>query len=501
MTKLIIYIDSEQKASAYRIEEDNSYSISFNGNEYESDLPTFAELVMDELRATPLSKMESRGGISVLLVSNGAANETIRKIMELLFHDDNEDGMLNVNIQELNVIEAKYFLPLIGNPEAPSAKDFANIYSIETSSFVQQKELDDLKSDNSRMIKKIKEYEDNFGKLNNELSELKEFKKATIKKEENRRSIQKKEEELSESIYKINFAKDAEDSGVAFKFHKKYNNGKIVSKGETIGTYGLFRSSNPFASNAEIGLTAKKSGRIYYMVSDDSVVKNGDIIAAIGEKTWTKEDADSFIKQNQDSDSVKKNENEPVIIKADVIKNYVSETSVESLFHISLIDDITNINDGDKVTKNQNLFTIHGRDNCEFVIKAPCSGKLFILFFRIRNYTYDIVNPETSLAMIVPESWSKSQAVEWYRSIEPLEKPVELCLTNSSRLENLLPDGAWVLPNDKYAKVYHEAGIFNQYYEESSFEGFCKVAGKIKYKDSHKMNDAYYSSGKIAEIN
>ena len=40
MTKLIIYVNAEQNASAYRIEEDNSYSISFNGNEYESDLET-----------------------------------------------------------------------------------------------------------------------------------------------------------------------------------------------------------------------------------------------------------------------------------------------------------------------------------------------------------------------------------------------------------------------------------------------------------------------------
>ncbi len=310
MTRLIIYIDSEQKASAYRIEEDNSYSISFNGNEYESDLPTFAEIVMDELRAIPLSKMESRGGISVLLVSNGAANESIRKIMELLFHDENEEGMLNVNIQELNVIEAKYFLPLIGNPEYPSAKDFANIYSIATSSFIQQKELDDLKSDNSILVGKIKEYEDNFDKLNKELSELKEFKKTVIKKEDNKRIAQVKEEELSESIYKIDFMKDAENSGVVLSipkgkeviFHKRYKNGTVVSQGSTIASY----TASMRWSSDEITINAKKSGRIYYVVNDNSNIKNGDIIAVIGENTWTKDDAIFFLKQSSESGIQKK---------------------------------------------------------------------------------------------------------------------------------------------------------------------------------------------------
>ena len=510
MTKLIIYITSEQTASAYRIEEDNSYSISFNGNEYESDLSIFTETVMEELRATPLSKMESRGGISVLVVSNGAANETIRSIMELLFHDDNEDGMLNVNIQELNVIEAKYFLPLIGNPEAPSAKDFANIFSIETSSFVQQKELDDLKSDNSRMIKKIKEYEDNFGKLNNELSELKEFKKATIKKEESRKKSQEKEEELSSSIYKIDFAKDAKNSGVVLSipkggevlFHKRYKNGDIVSPGSTIAYYvANFR----FASE-EITITAKKSGRIYYMVNDNSNVKNGDIIAVIGENTWTKDDAIFFLKQNQNSESEKKNENEPVVVKADVIKNFVSEDnlpvsfSYEPLFSCDYEDEIE---DGFVVSKNQLIMKIKSLfGNHEFEIRTPCDGKIFFLvpttYEALEGWNTNIT-AEKSLAMIVPESWSKSQAIEWYRSVEPLNEPVELTVGEITEVKNLFPDGAFVLPNDSYIDGFVDTGW--SFEENNKTTAYCGVAGRIRYKKQSAMNASYrFFGGTIAEI-
>ena len=510
MTRLIIYIDSEQKASAYRIEEDNSYSISFNGNEYESDLPTFAEIVMDELRAIPLSKMESRGGISVLLVSNGAANESIRKIMELLFHDENEEGMLNVNIQELNVIEAKYFLPLIGNPEYPSAKDFANIYSIATSSFIQQKELDDLKSDNSILVGKIKEYEDNFDKLNKELSELKEFKKTVIKKEDNKRIAQVKEEELSESIYKIDFMKDAENSGVVLSipkgkeviFHKRYKNGTVVSQGSTIASY----TASMRWSSDEITINAKKSGRIYYVVNDNSNIKNGDIIAVIGENTWTKDDAIFFLKQSSESGIQKKNDNEPVIVKADVIKNFVSEDKLPVSFSykpLNIYSESEELEDGALVTANQTIMKIESLfGKHEFEVKAPCDGKIFFLvptkYEALSGWNTNII-AEKSLVMIVPESWSKSQAVEWYRSIEPLKESVELTTGEITEVKNLFPDGAFVLPNDSYIDGFVDTGwSFEENYKTTAY---CGVAGRIRYKEQSAMNTSYpFFGGTIAEI-
>lgn len=342
MTRLIVYIDSEQKVSAYRIKEDGSYSISFNGNEYESELSVFAETVMEELRATPLSKMEPRGGISVLLVSNGATNETIRKIMELLLHDDNEEGMLNVNIQELNVIEAKYFLPLVGNPESPSAKDFEALYLLENNSFIKQREYDELKSNNSKLMDEISSYKEKLKILNETNTELTEFKDFIIKKVESRLSNLMQ----SGTLCKIDFKNDAEKSDI--KFSAKQNQiavvnnmqkeGTVVSKNSIIARYQIidekFDQKNSLdnlqkiASAARyvpgvIGLAgiigadvitskikdeqqifnvyAKESGRIFYIINNNEMVCDGTVIAIIGKETWTKEDALSFLKQSQNT--------------------------------------------------------------------------------------------------------------------------------------------------------------------------------------------------------
>lgn len=342
MTRLIVYIDSEQKVSAYRIKEDGSYSISFNGNEYESELSVFAETVMEELRATPLSKMEPRGGISVLLVSNGATNETIRKIMELLLHDDNEEGMLNVNIQELNVIEAKYFLPLVGNPESPSAKDFEALYLLENNSFIKQREYDELKSNNSKLKDEISSYKEKLKILNETNTELTEFKDFIIKKVENRLSNLMQ----SGTLCKIDFKNDAVKSDI--KFSAKQNQiavvnnmqkeGTVVPKNSIIARYQIidekFDQKNSLdklqkiASAARsvpgvIGLAgiigadvitskikdeqqifnvyAKESGRIFYIINNNEMVCDGTVIAIIGKETWTKEDALSFLKQSQNT--------------------------------------------------------------------------------------------------------------------------------------------------------------------------------------------------------
>ena len=342
MTRLIVYIDSEQKVSAYRIKEDGSYSISFNGNEYESELSVFAETVMEELRATPLSKMEPRGGISVLLVSNGATNETIRKIMELLLHDDNEEGMLNVNIQELNVIEAKYFLPLVGNPESPSAKDFEALYLLENNSFIKQREYDELKSNNSKLKDEISSYKEKLKILNETNTELTEFKDFIIKKVENRLSNLMQ----SGTLCKIDFKNDAEKSDI--KFSAKQNQiavvnnmqkeGTVVSKNSIIARYQIidekFDQKNSLDKLQKIasatryvpgviGLAgiieadvitskikdeqqifnvyAKESGRIFYIINNNEMVCDGTVIAIIGKETWTKEDALSFLKQSQNT--------------------------------------------------------------------------------------------------------------------------------------------------------------------------------------------------------
>ena len=300
MTKLIIYVNSEQNASAYRIEEDNSYSISFNGNEYESDLSTFAETVMEELRATPLSKMESRGGISVLLVSNGATNETIRRIMELLFHDDNEDGMLNVNIQELNVIEAKYFLPFIENPESPSSKDFIQFFDIENKVVADSNEIQEL----SKSIElKDKEIQD--------LSQFKEDVTKAIEKKLEERKALLENRKMQDCIHKIDFIHDTQwNDDIKFSphhsekvhFHRKMENGDKVSYGQIIGVYDQSSYAIPVGYkyiNSASGrlLMAKTNGYLYYLVDDNKAVSHGEIVAVIGNFN-SLEEAAGFVVNN-----------------------------------------------------------------------------------------------------------------------------------------------------------------------------------------------------------
>ena len=344
MTKLIIYVNSEQNASAYRIEEDNSYSISFNGNEYESDLLAFAEIVMEELRATPLSKMESRGGIAVLIVSNEATNETIRKIMELLFHDDNEDGLLNVNIHELNVIEAKYFLSLIGNSESPSAKDFAQFFEIEKKSMVNAQALEELKS-------KLTKLQGELDNKNSEISELQKFRESVIKereKEIKKQTIKAKDEikkkiDNSNRICKINFRMDCKETkridsvpdvkgDIKFNFLKysekgtKIEEGTMIEKDTCIGLYAIASLPASFTSGflnsvslalrnlPPINKNAKRSGKLFYVVNDMDVVEEGDVVAVIGDEDWTTKDVVECLKRNSyNIPYVNKYENNPLI--------------------------------------------------------------------------------------------------------------------------------------------------------------------------------------------
>ena len=126
MAQLIVYINSEQKASAYY---NNSY-LSFHGARYDANLTDFSEIVQEELDH---SVGEKRDEISVLIVSNGATNETVRTVISNLLNTENKEGILNVNFQELNVIEAKYFLPMLGNPETPEAEDFARFFEFKNS--------------------------------------------------------------------------------------------------------------------------------------------------------------------------------------------------------------------------------------------------------------------------------------------------------------------------------------------------------------------------------
>lgn len=219
----------------------------------------------------------------------------------------------------------------------------------------------------------------------------------------------------------------------------------------------------------------------------------------------------SFLKQSSESEIQKKNDFEPVIIKADVIKAFKSESSLTPSFDRYLSDELNELNgdeyqidktiNGITVEKNQVLFRIEEiLSHTEFLIKAPCSGKIFFLV-QTKGYGFNnSVKADTSLAIIVPESWSKSQTVEWYRSVEPLEEPVAIELTTgeSTKVKNLFPDDAFVLPDDICYEGFVDTGW--SFRENYTTRSFCGTTGRIKYKES-TMNGSYIKySGTIAEI-
>ena len=97
MTKLIIYIDSEQKASAYRIEEDNSYSISFNGNEYPLKVAEIA--------------IVSPSAIATAVIANIYADNDKNKVLQFI-NDYNSQNNLEELFGEYKInpeIKLKFF--------------------------------------------------------------------------------------------------------------------------------------------------------------------------------------------------------------------------------------------------------------------------------------------------------------------------------------------------------------------------------------------------------
>lgn len=464
----------------------NSKGISYINYSSEADIEEYAETLKSKYNIDDFSEIE----IVFSIINLGAEEKYLDKLKALL------DGTEKI---EVNNVEK--LIPLI----------MASKGEIKTNTALQEEyeialqKLERLENEKNELIEFNEKLNDKIEELNKEVESLEnkiESEKERQKKESQLKEQKKLEEEkLSESIYKIDFVKDAENSGVVLSipkgkkvtFHKKFTNGDVVSKGALIATY---YASQRWTFSDEINIVSKKSGRIYYMVNDNSDVKNGDIIAVIGEKTWTKDDAIFFLKQKQNSEIVKKNENEPVIVKAGVIMNFVSEDSERTPSFIIYKSGIKDLKDGDLVTENQNILEMEDSSNTKVLIKAPCSGQIFFLFDKSPYFRVD--NPATSLAMVVPESWSKSQAVEWYRSVEPSKETKVIRLEGS--IENIIPDGAWVLPNDKFARVWRDTGFFTTDYTEFENEGFCKMAGKIRYKECKKMNERYYPTGPVAEI-
>ena len=473
----------------------NSKGLSYINYNSESDLAEYADILKTKYNIDNFSEIN----ISFSIINVGAEDKYIDSLKSLL------DGA-----EKIDVNNVEKLIPLV----LASKGEIKTNTALQEDYEVALKKIEQLEDEKNKLIESSEKQTDEINNLISQTdslkSEIDSIKKEKIKTETLEKQKQEKEIELSTSIYKIDFLKNAEESGIVLSipkgqtvtFNKKFKNGAMVSQGSVIATY--YKGSR--FSSGEVSIFALKAGRIYYMVNDNANVKNGDVIAVIGEKNWTKDDAIFFLKQNSESEIEKKNDFEPVIIKADVIKAFKSESPITPIFNRYLSDELEELNDqtdktinGIIVEKNQVLFRIEEFfSHSEFLIKAPCTGKIFYLVQTKGSFINTSVKADTSLAIIVPESWSKSQAIEWYRSVEPLEEPYEIQL-GACRLSNLLPDDAWVLPDDKYAEVWTETGLIFTNYEKSYSSGFCEVAGKIQIQ--HRGTEPiYHSGGVIAKI-
>ena len=480
----------------------NSKGLSYINYNSESDLAEYADILKTKYNIDDFSEIN----ISFSIINVGAEDKYIDSLKSLL------DGAEKIDVNNIEKL-----IPLV----------LASKGEIKTNTALQEdyeaavKKIEQLEDEKNKLIESSEKQTDEINNLISQTdslkSEIDSIKKEKIKTEKLEEQKLEKERELSESIYKIDFLKNAEDSGIVFSmpkgqtvtFNKKFKNGDMVSQGSVIATYykGLRFSSG------EVSIFALKAGRIYYMVNDNANVKNGDVIAVIGEENWTKDDAIYFLKQSSESETQKKNECEPVIIKADVIKDFKSDSPIPPSFDMYLSNELEEINgvdyekdktiNGCIVEKGQVLFKIKEftglfNNGSEFLIKAPCTGKIFCLVRTKGSFINTSVKADTSLAIIVPESWSKSQAIEWYRSVEPLEEPHELCVgAIDYYAENNFPEDAYVLPDDEYIKFTYYNGEANTNYSKE----YCCVAGKIRYENGHKMNQGYkHTGGVIARI-
>lgn len=478
----------------------NSKGLSYINYNSESDLAEYADILKTKYNIDDFSEIN----ISFSIINVGAEDKYIDSLKSLL------EGAEKIDVNNIEKL-----IPLVlaskGEIKTNTAlqEDYSNALKKIEQLEIEKKELADTNENQRNEIDKLISQ---IASLQNEIESIKNEK---IEAEKLEKQKQEKERELSKSIYRIDFLKNAEESGIALCvpkgqtviFSKKFNNGDMVSQGSVIATYSSTGSEfYLYSRGGGVSITALKAGRIYYMVNNNSNVKDGDVVAVIGEKNWTKDDAIFFLKQNSESEiEKKKNDFEPVIIKADVIKAFKSESPFTPIFDRYLSDELKELN-GDKyqqidktingitVEKNQVLFRIvEISSNTEFLIKAPCSGKIFFLV-QTKGCFNTSVKADTSLAIIVPESWSKSQAVEWYRSVEPLEEPYDL---HFGRIDyyavNIFPEDAYVLPDDEYVKfTYYNGEEHNKYSKE-----YCCVAGKIRYENEKRMNQGYEHSGGI----
>lgn len=260
----------------------NSKGIMYISYSSESDLNDYVEVLKTKYNIDDFSEID----ISFSIINLGAEGKFITILKTLL------DGA-----EKIDVNNVEKLIPLI----------LASKGEIKTNTALQEEynsllsKANKLESENKSLIELNDKQDCEIAKLNSQLNfiinEIESIKNKKIEKERLRKEKEQTEKELSESIYKIDFLKDAENSGISLfipkgkevVFSKLYRNGDNVSKGAAIASY-----YTGIHWNEKIFILAKKSGRIYYMVNDNASVKNGNVVAVIGDFN-TKDEAKEWI--------------------------------------------------------------------------------------------------------------------------------------------------------------------------------------------------------------
>lgn len=263
----------------------NSKGIMYISYSSESDLNDYVEVLKTKYNIDDFSEID----ISFSIINLGAEGKFITILKTLL------DGA-----EKIDVNNVEKLIPLI----------LASKGEIKTNTALQEEynsllsKANKLESENKSLIELNDKQDCEIAKLNSQLNfiinEIESIKNKKIEKERLRKEKEQAEEKLTESIYKIDFLKDAENSGIILfipkgkevVFNKLYKNGANVSKGAAIAVY--YTGITGIRWNEGIYIRAKKSGRIYYMVNDNASVKNGDVVAVIGDFN-TKDEANEWI--------------------------------------------------------------------------------------------------------------------------------------------------------------------------------------------------------------
>ena len=311
MEKIIIYIENDT-VSAFNVKKGEPIrpkgldSMKLDSEESVFD---FCDILKTKFNIDDFSDM------SIYLVNEGANAETITALREELQSAHNFYENTKENSIELTKKNEETIIIL---------KEQVDNLKVHN---------DSLETENHSLQKKITEYE-------SELTSLRDFKESVIKTCEKKLEQQniKKNDEINNKandlnrLCRINFLMDCkEDKNRLIQpniediknskkygliFHRLKNDQSIIKGNSCIGTYKINTSSvailNLYKLQAigEIPKKTKCEGKLFYVVENGFTVKEGDVVAVIGDEDWTTKDVVECLKRNSyDIQYVKNYEN------------------------------------------------------------------------------------------------------------------------------------------------------------------------------------------------